>query len=69
MKKGKIALAILAAVAVVAGAGFGIYSAVTTVNFGEIVIDGIPEKSAEATRVMSFNVRCASDPEGSVKNR
>ncbi len=69
MKKGKKLLIALAAVAVAAGVGFGIYSAATTVNFGEIVIDGIPEKSAEATRVMSFNVRCASDPEGSVKNR
>lgn len=69
MKKGKIALVIIAAVAVVAGVGFGIYSAATTVDFGEIVIDGIPAKSDDATRVMSFNVRCASDPEGSVKNR
>lgn len=69
MKKGKKFLAVLAAIAVVAGIGFGIYSAATTVDFGEIVIDGIPEKSAEATRVMSFNVRCASDPEGSIKNR
>lgn len=69
MKKGKKILIGLAAVAVAAGIGFGIYSAATTVDFGEIVIDGIPEKSAEATRVMSFNVRCASDPEGSIKNR
>ncbi len=69
MKKGKKVLIALVAVAVAAGIGFGIYTAATTVNFGEIVIDGIPEKSAEATRVMSFNVRCANDPEGSIKNR
>lgn len=69
MKKGKKILIALAAVAAAAGIGFGIYTAVTTVNFGEIVIEGIPEKSEEATRVMSFNVRCASDPEGSINNR
>lgn len=69
MKKGKKILIALVAVAAAAGIGFGIYSAVTTVDFGEIVIDGIPEKSDKATRVMSFNVRCASDPEGSIKNR
>lgn len=69
MKKGKKALIALVAVAAAAGIGFGIYTAATTVNFGEIVIDGIPEKSADATRVMSFNVRCANDPEGSINNR
>ena len=69
MKKGKKILIAIAAAAVATGIGFGIYTAVTTVNFGEIVIDGIPEKSAEATRVMSFNVRCADDPEGSINNR
>ena len=69
MKKGKKILIAIAAAAVATGIGFGIYTAVTTVNFGEIVIDGIPEKSAEATRVMSFNVRCADDPEGSINTR
>lgn len=69
MKKGKKILIAIAAAAVATGIGFGIYTAATTVNFGEIVIDGIPEKSAEATRVMSFNVRCADDPEGSINNR
>ena len=69
MKKGKKALIAVVAVLAAAGIGFGIYSAATTVDFGEIVIDGIPEKSDKATRVMSFNVRCANDPEGSIKNR
>lgn len=39
------------------------------IDFGEIIIDGIPEKSADATRVMSFNLRYRDDEEGSVKNR
>lgn len=69
MRKGKKILICLAAVAVAAGIGFGIYTEATTIDFGEIVIDGIPEKSEEATRVMSFNVRCADDPEGSINNR
>ena len=39
------------------------------IDFGEIIIDGIPEKSADATRIMSFNLRYRDDEEGSVKNR
>lgn len=69
MKKSKKIALIFLVIAVAAAIGFGIYSAVTTVDFGEIVIDGIPEKKQDTTRVMSFNVRCISDPEGSVKNR
>ncbi len=70
MKKSKkIAIIVLASAVAVAGVAFGIYSAATTVNFGEIVIDGIPERAEGTTRVMSFNVRCKSDPEGSIKNR
>ena len=69
MKKGKKILIGLAAVVVAAGIGLGIYTSADKIDFGEIVIDGIPEKSAEATRVMSFNVRCADDPEGSINNR
>ncbi len=67
--KKKIAAIAIASVAVLAFVGFGIYNAVTTVDFGQIVIDEIPEKSENATRIMSFNVRCASDPEGSINNR
>lgn len=69
MKKAKIILCILVVALVLAGAGFGIYVAIDSVDFGEIVIEDIPEKSDEAVRVMSFNVRCASDPEGSIYNR
>lgn len=69
MKRGKKVLCALVAVAVLAGIGFSVYSAVTTIDFGEIIIEDIPEKSEESTRVMSFNVRCASDPEGSITNR
>lgn len=69
MKKGKKILIGLAAVVVAAGIGLGIYTSADKIDFGEIVIDGIPEKSAEATRVMSFNVRCKDDPEESIDNR
>ena len=69
MKKGRIVLIVLVAVALAVGIGFGIYTVADSIDFGEIVIDGIPEKSDEATRVMSFNVRCKSDPEGSINNR
>ncbi len=69
MKKAKIIISALVAVAVLAGAGYGISVAKDSIDFGEIVIDGIPEKTDEAVRVMSFNVRCADDPEGSINNR
>ena len=69
MKKAKIILGVIIAVAVIAGAGYGIRNAMDSVDFGEIKIEGIPEKSDEAVRVMSFNVRCADDPEGSINNR
>ncbi len=39
------------------------------IDFGEIIIDGIPEKSDCATRIMSFNLRCGDDEEGSINNR
>ena len=28
------------------------------IDFGEIIIDGVPQKTNDATRVMSFNLRC-----------
>jgi endonuclease/exonuclease/phosphatase family metal-dependent hydrolase len=62
-------LQMLAAAAAVAGAGLLAYNKATTVNFGEINIDGVPEKAENATRVMSFNVRSMDDKEGSIKNR
>lgn len=40
-----------------------------TIDFGEIIIDGIPEKSENATRIMSFNLRYCDDKAGSIKNR
>ncbi len=67
MKKA-IALA-LAATATATGAGLLAYNKVTTVNFGDIIIDGIPEKTADAVRIMSFNLRSINDKEGSIKNR
>lgn len=64
----KIVLAV-AVVAVIAGAGYGASVASDKIDFGDIVIDGIPEKSENAARIMSFNVRCANDEEGSINNR
>ncbi len=69
MKKSKIIIIALAAAVAVAGIGFVVSKKADLIDFGEIVLDGVPEKDAEATRVMSFNVRCADDPEGSIDNR
>ena len=69
MKKSKLIAIILVAAVLLTGLGFLVYDKVTNVDFGEIVVDGIPEKADDAARVMSFNVRCADDKEGSVKNR
>lgn len=69
MKKSRIVAATLAAAIMLTGVGFMIHNKATTVNFGEIIIDGIPEKSDDAKRIMSFNVRCCDDEAGSVKNR
>ena len=69
MKKGRIVAVAVAAAIVLTGVGFVIYDKATTVDFGEIIIDGIPEKSDDAKRIMSFNVRCCDDEAGSVKNR
>ena len=66
--KGKI-ISIILAVALVAGIGTVMYKKSTDIDFGEIVIDSIPEKSDTATRIMSFNVRCIDDEEGSINNR
>ena len=69
MKKSKLIAIVLVAAVLLTGLGFVIYDKVTNVDFGEIVIDGIPQKGEDASRIMSFNVRCADDKEGSVKNR
>lgn len=66
--KGKI-ISIILAVAIVVSIGTIMYTKSTEIDFGEIIIDSIPSKSDEATRVMSFNVRCVSDKEGSIHNR
>ncbi len=72
MKKKKIlkGVAIVLAVAIFGtAAGFGIYNMVTDIDFGEIKVEGVPEKAENTVRVMSYNVRCKSDPEGSINNR
>ena len=69
MKKSKIIIGIILCLALAACAGYGIYTQIGAVNFNEIIIDGIPEKSDEATRVMSFNVRCKNDGVQTITNR
>lgn len=69
MKKSKLIIGILLCLALAACAGYGIYTQIGAVDFDEIVIDGIPEKSEEATRIMSFNVRCKNDGEQTITNR
>lgn len=73
MKKSRIikitALILLAAV-VAGGIGVAVNSKADVIDFGEVKLGSIPEKSADATRVMSFNVRCVSDEDGhSIENR
>ncbi len=65
----KIVVIVLAIAIVGTLAGFEIYNKVTDIDFGEIKVDNVPEKAEDAVRVMSYNVRCKSDPEGSINNR
>lgn len=65
MKKRKL----MAAAPAVSGVGIDASNTDGAIDFGEIIIDGIPEKSDEAVRIMSFNVRYCDDKAGSVKNR
>ena len=69
MKKAKIIIGILLCIVLAGCAAYGIYTQIGAVKFDEIIIDGIPEKSEEATRVMSFNVRCKNDGEQTITNR
>ncbi len=69
MKALKIVLIIIVAVAVIGFAAYGIYTQIGAVKFGEIIIDGVPEKAEGTVRVMSFNVRCANDGEQTITNR
>lgn len=69
MKKAKIILAVIICLALAGCAAYGIYTQIGAVKFDEIIIDGIPEKSEESTRIMSFNLRCANDGEQTITNR
>ncbi len=69
MKKAKIILGVLLCIALAGCAAYGIYTQIGAIKFDEIIIDGIPEKSEEATRIMSFNLRCANDGEQTITNR
>lgn len=68
-KRRKPIIAAIVAVVVIAAVAIGFAMTQKTTDFGEIVIDDIPEKSSEATRILSFNLRCANDEEGSVNDR
>ena len=67
--KNKKSIAALITAATATGVGILAYKKATTVNFGEIIIDAIPKKSEDATRIMSFNLRSRNDKAGSIKNR
>lgn len=69
MKKAKIIIGIILCLALAGCAAYGIYTQIGAVKFDEIIIDGVPEKSEEATRVMSFNLRCANDGIQTITNR
>ena len=69
MKKVKILCIALAVILVATGSGILIYDNATTIDFGEILIENIPQKTEESTRIMSFNLRYTDDEEGSIKNR
>ena len=68
MKKKNIA-AISLVSATLAGIGLTLYNKKKPIDFGEIIIDGIPEKATEALRIMSFNLRYNDDKAGKVRDR
>ncbi|MBO5936362.1 MAG: endonuclease/exonuclease/phosphatase family protein [Clostridia bacterium] len=69
MKKLKIVIGVIVCLALAGCAAYGIYTQIGAVKFDEIIMQNVPEKSDEATRVMSFNVRCANDGEQTITNR
>ncbi len=69
MKAFKIIVGIIICIALAACAGYGIYTRIGAEDLGEIVLENIPQKSDEATRVISFNVRCADDGRQNITNR
>ena len=60
MKTNKI-LGALVGTATATGIGALAYKKIKSVDFGEIIIDGIPEKDENAVRIMSFNLRYRDD--------
>ena len=60
MKTNKI-LGAVVGTAAAAGIGALAYKNIKAVDFGEIIIDGIPEKDENAVRIMSFNLRYRDD--------
>lgn len=61
------ATAIVSAAA--AGIGFTLYRKLTNTDSENIIIDGVPEKAADALRIISFNLRYNDDKAESVKDR
>lgn len=68
MKKNKD-MKIAASVLSLAAIGTLLYRKVASTNFGDIVIDSIPQKATDALRIISFNLRYNNDKAGSVKSR
>lgn len=69
MKKGIKIISVILAIAVVVSIGSIMHKKSTEIDLGEVTIDSVPVKGAGATRVMSFNVRCVDDEEGSIYTR
>lgn len=69
MRKAKIIIGIIVCIALAGCAAYGIYTRIGAIDFDEIIIEGIPEKSEDATRIMSFNLRCANDGIQTITNR
>lgn len=72
MKKSKVLkiVSVVLAVAVVVTIGTVMATKEDVADFSNVKLSDIPQKSAEATRVMSFNVRCISDDNGhTIANR
>lgn len=70
-KRGRIIkiVSVILSIALVISIGAVMYSNSTKIDLGEVTIEEAPQKSENATRIMSFNLRCVDDKEGSVYTR
>lgn len=71
MKKAFIIISVIILILVAAWAiGFTVYVHTGEIDLGEITLKDIPQKDDDATRVMSFNLRCTNDENGqTITNR